>query len=102
MTVPKKFGAYPCAEYFHSEQFIKGIWDSQSQLWFLVSEPEVVEKPELDFLVIGRPGVGGIEFGYRKGLDGIWTYYPLENKFVPVAPNIVALLDGWFSGHIKV
>ena len=102
MEVPKHFRAYRCEEYFHSEEFVKGLWDSKAQLWFLVAQSEVVEKPEWDLLVIGRPGIGGIKFGFRKGLDGIWAYYPIEQKFVHLAPDLVTFVDGWFSGRIKI
>jgi hypothetical protein len=102
MEIPHRFKAYPCEEYFQSEQFVNGVFDSHGLIWFLVSASDVTEKPELDFLVIGRPGADGIEFGFRKDGQGIWAYYPIEQKFVHVAPNLAALIDGWLSGQIKV
>ena len=102
MEVPKQFKAYSCEGYFHSEQFVNGVWDAKSQLWLLVSASEIVEKPELSFLVIGRPGTDGIEFGFRKGLAGIWACYPIEQKFVLIATDVSALVERWFSGGIEV
>jgi hypothetical protein len=61
-----------------------------------------VLRSELDFLVIGRPGWDGIEFGYRRGKRGIWAYYPIEGRFVAVAESTADLVEGYVSSRITV
>lgn len=102
MPIPKIYRAYPCQEYFTSGDYRKGVWSEPEQLWIIVSEQNVTENHEIDFLMIGRPGVDGIEFGYRKHQKGIWAYYPIENEFRFLAQDIEGLLDGWQQGKIVV
>ena len=102
MKIPERFSDYRCSDYFASEQFTRGVWSECEQLWLVVSADEVVEDPEREFLVVGRPGVDGIEFGYRRGHDGIWAHYPIGADFTLVAPSIGALVEGWLGGSIKV
>ena len=102
MKIPERFSDYRCADYFASERFTRGVWSEFEQLWLVVSSDEVVEHPEREFLVVGRPGVDGIEFGYRRGHDGIWAHYPIEDDFTFVAPSVSALVEGWLGGSIKV
>lgn len=102
MTVPPQFANYKCADYFASDRYTHGVWDDKSQLWVIVSADEVIEHPELELLVVGRPGCDGIEFGYRKGLDGLWAYYPIEQVFELVAPTVRNLVEDWFSGALTV
>ena len=52
--------------------------------------------------MIGRPGVDGIEWGYRRGLRGLWAHYPIENRFVHLASTAQELRDGYASGRITV
>ena len=102
MDIPQPFTEYRCADYFASDTFTRGVWDEQSQIWVIVAAADVVEHPELEFLVVGRPGCDGIEFGYRKGLDGLWAYYPIGREFTLVAPSISTLVGGWLEGSITV
>lgn len=100
--IPKQFNGYCCADYFASGRFTGGVWDEPSQLWVIVAADQIVERSELEFLVIGRPGCDGIEFGYRMGRDGLWAYYPIDREFTLVAPSISALVDGWLAGSIVI
>jgi hypothetical protein len=100
--IPEPFRAYHCADYFSSDEMTHGVWDDFSILWVILPAREVTERPDIDFLVIGRPGVDGIEFGYRANRDGIWAYYPIDNDFVLLAPTITAFLEGWRSKKITV
>jgi hypothetical protein len=102
VEIPERFIDYQCADYFASDKFVRGVWDESSQLWVIVAADEIVERPELEFLVIGRPGCDGIEFGYRKGHDGLWAYYPIGREFTSVAPSISTLVEGWRAGSITV
>jgi len=38
----------------------------------------------------------------RKGHEGIWIYYSIVREFRLVAPNVSALVAGWFDGSIRV
>ena len=102
MDIPEHFREYRCSDYFDSEQFTSGVWSESEQLRLIIAASEVIERPELDFLVVGRPGVDGIGFGYRKRKDGIWAYYPISGEFLPVAPGVSTLVEGWLAGSIKV
>jgi len=77
-------------------------WSESEQLWLIVSADQVVEHPEREFLVVGGPGVDGIEFGYRHGYNGIWAHYRIQDDFRLVAPSVSALVEGWFGGSITV
>jgi hypothetical protein len=81
---------------------MQGVWDEFSILWLILPAREVTERFNINFLVIGRPGVDGIEFGYRANFDGIWAYYPIENNFVLLAPTLATFLEGWRSQKITV
>jgi hypothetical protein len=102
MEIPKPFQDYRCDDYFSSERFVRGVCSETEQLDLIVAADRVAEHLGLSFLVIGRPGVDGIEFGYRKGHDGIWAYYPISREFSLVAPSVAELVDGWLSGAIRV
>jgi hypothetical protein len=102
MAIPEQFRDYRCSDYFNSEQLVRGVWSESEQLHLIVEADEVLERPGLDFLVIGRPGVDGIEFGYRKRHDGIWAYYPISREFSHIASSINTLVEGWFAGSIKI
>jgi len=100
--IPKRFSAYRCSDYFASERFTHGVWSELEQMWLIVSADEVIEEPEREFLVVGRAGVDGITFGYRRGHDGLWAHYSIEHDFQFVAPTVSALVEGWFGGTITV
>jgi len=102
MEIPERFTGYGCSDYFASEKFTRGVWSDSEQMWLIVAADEVVEQPEREFLVVGRPGVDGIEFGYRRGHDGIWAHYPIDRDFRLVAPSVSALVEGWLNGSITV
>lgn len=102
MKVPALFRGYACDDYFGSSRLVQGVWSESEQLWLIVPAEEVAEDAEQSFLVIGRPGVDGIAFGYRRGIAGVWAYYPQEARFEHVAADVQALVDGWLSGAISV
>src|SRR5262245_24183084 len=102
MEIPKRFNDYRCSDYFGSCKFTRGVWSESEHLWLIFSVDRVFERSEREFLVIGRPGVDGIEFGYRRGHDGIWAHYPIEGEFRLIAPRVSALVEGWLGGSIRV
>jgi hypothetical protein len=102
VNVPAHLGGYPCQDYFASEWAEQGCWDESSQLMLIVPATEVEERPDLLLLIVGRPGIDGILFGYRVGNPGIWAYYPIDEEFVLMAPSVAELVEGWRSGRLAV
>jgi hypothetical protein len=93
---------YDCAEYFDSPWSREGLWDDGAQLWLLEPSTRAEEHAEIGFLEVGRPGVDGIGFGYRRDKPGLWAYHPMERRFEWLAPSLTALVDGWQAGRISV
>jgi hypothetical protein len=102
MDVPEAWRAYACEDYLSSELARCGWWDAEGQCWYIEPLERVYEDQERQFLVIGRPGVDGIDWGYRKGRPGIWAHYLIENTFVLIAESASILRDGYESGTITV
>jgi hypothetical protein len=102
MQVPAHLRRYHCEDYFDSEWAEQGYWDEPSQLMLIVPAVDVKERPELSLLVIGRPGVDGIEFGYRLGQQGLWAYYPIDREFVVVSVSVKQLVESFLSGELSV
>jgi len=100
MKTPANLRDFHCDDYFASEWAKDGYWDASSQLMLVV--PARQRELRSDFLVIGRPGVDGIEFGYRREQRGIWAYYPIERRFVAVAKTTADLIDGYVSCRITL
>ena len=80
----------------------QGWWDDEAQCWFIEPSERVYEDAAREFLVIGRPGVDGIQWGYRQNHHGIWARYPIDDEFVLLADSAAALRDGISSGRITV
>lgn len=97
MDIPVQFKGYQCAEYF--DQFSHGVWSESEQMWLIIPADDVVDRG--GFLVIGRAGVDGIEFGYRREAEGIWAH-PVDSDFKHVASSVGALVQGWLGGAIRV
>ena len=53
-------------------------------------------------IAVGTPGVDGIYFGYRKGFQGLWAFYPIEREFKYMAATAAELVEGWCSGQLGV
>ncbi|OAI53006.1 hypothetical protein AYO44_16400 [Planctomycetaceae bacterium SCGC AG-212-F19] len=102
MEVPDRFRGYPCESYFRSPLAEQGHWDEAAQIWLMLPAGEVIERPERELLVVGRPGFDGLEWGFRKGYKGVWIYYPIDDEFQYLALTAQSFLEGWLSGAIKV
>jgi hypothetical protein len=102
MKKPENLSAFVCDDYFESNWALHGYWSESEQLWLIESFDEIQQLTGMDFLQVGRPGVGGIGFGYRKALAGIWAYYPIESRFKYLAPDVAALIKGWCDNSITV
>ncbi len=97
--IPEAYKTYECADYFES-RFVRGYYDESAHLTTFLPTDQLSERTEREFLVVGRPGVDGIEWGYRRGHSGLWAYYPITCEFEYLAPTVTALFDGWYSGQI--
>ncbi len=104
MIVPRELRDYRCAEHFESPRFRGGVWSEPEQLWIVVPMDEIKDHPDrgTGFLTVGRPGVDGIELGYRRGMSGLWAYYPIEDHFELMADTLDELVSGWLAGTLTV
>ena len=87
-------------DYF--EGYTDGRYCPLSQLDFIYPEREISPSEDGQVLHIGRPGVDGLQFSYRRGHPGIWVWYPLDHRWVRVAADISTLERDWLSGHLTV
>lgn len=102
MEVPQEWLDYECRDHFDSPLAERGWWDEDGQCWYIQPATRLREAASGNFLVIGGPGVGGIEWGYRKGKPGIWVHYSIEDEFVLIADTVAELQEGYDSGRIRV
>lgn len=100
--IPNKYAAYKCEDYFQGALAQEGFFDDASQTLLIVPLSETYEVEASSFLSVGRSGVDGIDFGYRKNYSGLWAFYPIDKDFRFMADSIRALVDGWRSGHLSV
>jgi hypothetical protein len=100
-VVPLRWHDYHCGEYFTSMLGQQGYQDELAQYWYFWPADRVYEDTDLQFLVIGGPGVDGINWGYRRGQLGLWAY-PIDGEFAWLAPTAEALLQGWLAGTISL
>jgi hypothetical protein len=100
--MPERWRCFGCSDYFSSAMAEHGYWDEAAQYWYVWPSDQIYELPDLEFLVIGGPGVDGVDWGYRAGHEGVWTYYPIGREFVWLVPTVDALMRGWRSGNVKV
>jgi len=101
-AMPERWQEYGCSDYFASPLSRNGYWDEAGQYWYICPSDRVYEKADLRLVVVGGPGVDGIDWGYRAGHTGVWAYYPMGREFVWLAPDVDALLEGWLSGAITL
>ena len=101
-TVPKRWRGFGCSDYFGSSLAEGGYWDEAGQYWYVWPSNRVYESADRQLLVIGGPGVDGIDWGYRADQTGLWAYYPIGQEFVWLAPTADALVQGWRAGAITV
>lgn len=102
MDVPTRWREYRCEEYFHDGWSERGHFDEPSQNLVIVAAEQVYEEPKFNFLAIGRSGGDGVDFGYRRGVDGLWAFYPIEGDFKFMAESVAELADGWCAGRLCV
>lgn len=99
----REWSAYPCQDYCSSELAREGFWDESNQLWLIEPRDRVEEDPTIGFLQVGRPGVGGIGFGYRRHHPGFWACHRSEGgEFQYLGPSIRHFLEDWLAGRVAV
>jgi hypothetical protein len=87
-------------EYLQS--FVSGRYDNHSHHWFLLPQSKIlIERNGFD-LVIGSAGCDLIDFCFRKGMSGVWAFYPIEEEYALLASNLKELEAGWLDGSIAV
>ena len=101
-VAPERWRRFCCADYFDSALAGQGCWDEAGQYWYVWPSDQVYERADEQFLVIGGPGVDGIEWGYRAGYAGLWACYPIGGDFVWLAPTADELVQCWRNGAITV
>ncbi len=102
MDVPNQWSEYPCSDYFQSELAQTGLWDEPGQWFVIVPASEAKEHAKIAFLEVGRAGTDGILFGYRKGMPGVWVYYPIGHEFEKLASTFPEFVEKWHKGSIVV
>jgi hypothetical protein len=55
-----------------------------------------------DWLIIGWPGVDGIQFRMQNGSfdETVYAYYPYDDEHVKIAESAADLIQKWKSGDI--
>ena len=100
--VPKRWLDFHCEDYFSEGWSEHGHFDEPAQTSVIVPLTEAYEDTDIEFLIVGRSGWGGIDFGYRKGHAGLWCFYPIDREFKFMAETVAELVNGWCSGKISV
>ena len=93
---------YPCEEYFRDGWYRRGHFDERGQWWVIVPLREGREDPDAAFLAVGGAGVDGIGFGYRRGMAGVWAFYPIGREWKLMAASLAELVEGYCSGSLRV
>jgi hypothetical protein len=97
-----ELASYACADYLTSKWSQDGLYDVAAQVWLIESADKAVLHGDVNFLEVGRPGVDGIAFGYRRGESGVWAYYPYEKRFQRLADSINEFVVRWTHKEIFV
>jgi hypothetical protein len=82
---------FPCDDYIDSEWAEHGCWaDPYTRV--IVPASGVSVREDLEFLVVGGPGVDGVLWGYRRANPGIWEYQPIDGEFILMADTLEDLI----------
>lgn len=92
MRIPTHLANFRCEDYFESAYAAEGLWSEIEQNWLIEPANEIFLAADSEFLQVGRPGVDGIGFGYRRFLDGLWAFHPQECLFQYLSPDVAGLV----------
>lgn len=79
-----------------------GFYSNDEYLWLIDKCENWSLNIEQGFLKFGNAGCDGVAFGLRKGMLGIWAFYPIEFEYVKKADTIAEFVEGWLNGNISV
>ncbi len=79
-----------------------GFYSKIEYLWLIEKQENWNVDNERGYLHFGNAGCDGIEFGLRKGMKGIWAFYPIDNEYEKKAETVSELVKGWTTGKISV
>ena len=82
--------------------FSEGRRDQSVGSAYIYRAEDARQSSDNERLYIGRAGVDGVEFVYRRGSPGIWAYYPLEGDTEWKADDIDSFEQAWRAGSINV
>lgn len=83
----KTFSKYYCEESF---------------IYVVLLEDEIKMDKSKDWLIIGFPGVDGIEFRVKsdQSQDTVFAFYPFDNEHMKIADSAEHLVLKWKAGVI--
>ena len=79
-----------------------GYYSPTEQYWLVRPKDDWAVRDNGRWLEIGGPGVDGISWALKRGENGVFAYYPIENLFLWKAKDVESLLVGWRDGDITV
>jgi hypothetical protein len=94
--------AFGCEDYLSSKWGRDGLYDESAEVQIIYNSADAIAHDDIGFLEIGRPGVDGLSFGYRKGERGLWVHYPYENRFERLAYSVAEFVGRWNRNEIVV
>ena len=100
VQLPSELRDTGCVEYFRDYE--EGRYDEDNQVWLVLPKSDVYIS-QLSFgLVIGHPGVDGIELCFRPGHSGVWAFYPISGEWMLVADTLQDLETKWDADTIRL
>lgn len=81
-------------EYFCEESFVNVI----------LPFDEIKTDESKKWLIIGWPGVDGVEFRVKKEAEdkAVYAYYSVEDEHIKIAESPVELIERWKNGGLPV
>jgi len=96
--LPSELRDTGCLDYFKDYQ--AGRYDEEGYAWFVLPVEDVYINDESGGLVIGSPGVDGIEFCFRPNHSGVWAFYPINGEWLHVADTMKEFESKWTANEI--
>lgn len=81
-------------EYYCEESFVNVIMPIQ----------KIKTDESKEWLIIGWPGVDGIEFRVKNVVsdNAVYAYYPIEDEHIKIAESAEELIEKWKTGELTV